>query len=159
MPGAAFDAGAFLKTRPVPRTQDCRVPALADFFPEGEDPIWTVRGLTGAEWAVAIEAEQRVKAKFALAGAISDSKEAVEVIRAAAGIPEPDSVASYVQSVEFLVLGSVAPKCTYELANKLATAHPFVFYELVKVIKLLTGIGADLGKQKPSGATPESAQP
>ncbi|MCK2095627.1 hypothetical protein [Thauera aromatica] len=153
---AVFDVAAFMKVKAGPRTQALRVPALAAFFPEGADPVWTVRGLEGAEWAVVLEAEARARARHGIAGALSPDGDAVAAIRAAAGIPDPSAVPTFVQGVEYLVLGSVAPKCTHALAVKLSQLQPFVFFELVKTIKLLTGVGVDLGKSMPSGETAAS---
>ncbi len=61
-----FDASRFMKEKFLHRIEDVPVPDLKDFFPEGEEPVWKVRGLTGQEMGRMMEAPSRVKNYAAL---------------------------------------------------------------------------------------------
>lgn len=147
-----FDTKSFLKTKMVPRTEGVPVPDLAAFFPEGEKPLWTVRGLTGQELGQANEAAAKNKVVGATLDAISSlsAREQVEEIKNALGLGKgvPDDVA---KRIEYLALGSVTPAITQDVAVKLCETFPAEFYELTTAIVRLTGKGHEEKKSKPSG--------
>jgi hypothetical protein len=152
-----FDSKRFLKSQFIPREDTVPVPDMQAFFPDGEDPVWTVRGLTGVEMAKANEAAERNRNISAiLEGLVSRSKqEKIDSVRQLIGIDEkvPDDIA---KRVELFILGSVEPKADTELALKVCTAFPIEFFEITNRITVLTGRGHVPGKPKPSGGTPKS---
>jgi hypothetical protein len=68
----------------------------------------------------------------------------------------PDDVA---KRIEHLVLGSVDPVCTPDLAVRLCETYPVEFYQLTTKILELTGKGQEPGKSKRSGKTAMSGPP
>lgn len=154
-----FDAKKFSKTKFSPRTEDVPVPDLKEFFAEGEAPVWKIRGLTGQELGQANEAADRNKNMIAiLAGLASRSeKEVTNSVKELLGVGgnTPDDVA---KRIEHLVLGSVDPVCTQELAVRLCTVFPIEFFQITNKIYQITGQGQMPGKPKPSGAAATSDQ-
>lgn len=158
-----FDIQKFTSTSFEARTKDVPVKDLAPFFkdvPEGETPTWRVRGLTGAELAQTNEAKERNRSRAAIAeGLLSgvDDKvsEAVKELLGS-GSSVPDDLA---KRIEMLVLGSVEPQCSHQLAVKLAEAYPVEFYQLTGEITRLTGQGAEPGKPRRSSGSQKSNSP
>jgi hypothetical protein len=152
-----FDSKRFLKTQFIPREDTVPVPDMKVFFPEGEEPVWKVRGLNGVEMARANEAADRNRnISVILEGLISRSKqEKIDSVKQLIGIDEkvPNDIA---KRVELFILGSVEPKADTELALKVCTAFPIEFFEITNRITILTGRGHVPGKPKPSGKTPKS---
>jgi hypothetical protein len=152
-----FDSKRFLQTQFIPREDTVPVPDMKAFFPDGEDPVWTVRGLTGVEMTRANEAAARNRNISAiLEGLVAISKqEKINSIKQLVGIDEkvPDEIA---KRVELFILGSVEPEADTELALKVCTAFPVEFFEITNRITILTGRGHVPGKPKPSGKTPKS---
>ena len=149
-----FDTKKFLKTKFVPRTETHPVPDMRDYFPEGVEPVWKVRGLTGQELGRAEEAAARNKNIAAiLEGLTGDaSKDKAEAVKELLGVGgnTPQDIA---KRLEHLVLGSVDPFCTSELAVRLCEVFPIEFYQLTNKILMLTGKGQMPGKSVPSGVT------
>lgn len=157
----AFDSKRFAKEKFEPRTESVSVPSLAPWFGEGDEAVWVIRGLEGAQMARMNEA---VKSRHSLSdlasamAAAAGSKEKIGAILEAAGFPsdvkaQPEDM---VRRLELLVAGSVEPACDLPLAIKLAKAFPVEFFDLTSRIIVLTGLGHQPGKPKPSGATPAS---
>jgi hypothetical protein len=154
-----FDTKAFLKTKFVPRTAEVPVPELQAFFPEGTKAVWIVRGLTGSECGRVNEAVEKNKNVAALLESFmsSETKEKIEAIKTSFGLSAnitPDDIA---RRIEQLVLGSVNPVCTQEMAVKIGETVAYVLYGLTTKIVELTGRGQLPGKQPPSGETAKSA--
>lgn len=143
----------------APRTQDVHVPELAQWY--GDDkPVWTVRGLTAAEYARCIHAagDGRERAA-ALVAALSGGGDKAEAMRKLAGISEEDVPESVSRKIEFLSIGSVSPEIGSDNRDKvvlLSEAFPHVFFRLTAAIDELTGKGQEVGKRKPSGKIRES---
>ena len=154
-----FDSKKFLKTKFERRTFPVPVPDLQAFFPEGEKAVWLVRGLTGQELGRADAAADKNKNIAAIvAGLTADnSKEKAAAIKDLLGIGG-DTPADIVKRIEHLILGSVDPVCTRELAVKLCETYPVEFIMLTNKIVELTGQGQIPGKLPPSGATAASGQ-
>ena len=152
----SFDSKKFLRERFEPRTEEVPVPALAEYFGGDEAAVWTVRGLTGAEFARAQEAAKKAAATADIAAAMAaaaGSAEKVDSILAAAGLPpdhkkQPEEM---VRRLEILVTGSVAPAIDLPVAVQFAKAFPIEFFDLTNRIVRLTGLGHVPGKPKPSG--------
>ena len=150
----AFDAKKFLKEKFTSRTEAVSVPDLAAWFPEGDEPLWTVRGLTGQELGRANEAAEKNRNIAAIleglvAGGDKEKSQAVkDLLGIGGGVPQ-----DIAKRLELLAIGSVDPPCTLDLAVKLCEAYPIEFFQLTTKISELTGRGQLPGKQKPSGET------
>ncbi len=155
-----LDTNAFLAAALAPREQAVEVPELAAWFGEGEPAVWTVRGLTAAEIGRAKESCARglenVRALVvAMAGEGGDKATA---IRRAFGLSTEDVPEDVSRRIEMLAAASVSPVIGAEnrdVAVKLAESFPTTFYRLSNTVDALTGQGAEMGKPKRSGATPE----
>jgi hypothetical protein len=153
-----FDSKKFLKTKFTPRTEEVPVPDLADFFPDGAKAVWKVRGLTGHELGRANEAADRNKNVVAILEGIASgvAKEQTEAVKQLLGVAgsTPHDIA---KRLEHLVLGSMDPPCTPDLAVRLCETFPVEFFQITNRIVELTGRGQMPGKQQPSGEIPKSA--
>ena len=150
-----FDVKKFKNSKLKQRVAEIPVPALSDFFPEGEKAIWKVRGLTGQEIGAARESVSKNKNMAAMIDALSATShsEKIKGIKEALGFGKvSDDVAQRVAQLE---AGSIEPACDTELAIKLCEHFPVEFYEITNKILALTGKGSELGKQKGSTQSPE----
>lgn len=139
----------------APRQEILRVEELADWFPVGDEPIWTVRGLTGHEIALANDAASRIQLFAATVEALasaarSDQAAALKRLMGADGEPPEDLAKRY----DHLVFGSVEPAIAREDAIALFRWFPVTAYRLTNKILELTGLGAELGK--PARSTAEA---
>lgn len=150
----SFDAKAFMSASFQPRTAEVAVPGLADWFGD-ESPVWTVRGQTANEVALANTAAEKHKAVDAIVKAIAEHKDKVEAIKKAIGV-STDTPADIVKRLEQLVQCSIAPVITLDLAVKLAEVRPVEFFILTNKIVELTGLGMDIKKPRASGKTSQS---
>jgi len=151
-----FDTKKFKKTKFQNRTEEVPVADLAEFFDEGESPVWVVRGLTGQEVGQTKEAAAKNKNLSAVIEALEAAakSEKVQGLTKALGVDEiPQNIA---ERFEQLTLGSVEPTCDVDLARLLCERYPVMFYELTNKILALTGKGMEPGKPKGSGKTPGS---
>lgn len=149
-----FDLKAFEKAEFKERIAEVAVPDLACFFSEGEPALWKVRNLTAPELAKAeMSAKTEERLKKVLEGMLSTSaKDQAEAVKIAIGIsdePEPE----FIKQLTKLVLASVEPKITRQIAVKLANVSPNTFYTLVAKINELSGKGAEPGKLQASTKT------
>ena len=151
-----FDAQAFQSASLKHREADVPVPALKPWF--DDEPVWRVRGLTGAELGRAQEAENRAKTIMAAIEAIAAGQPKAAELKTALGLGD-DVPAEVARRLALLVAGSVSPECDHETAVRLSETHPTIFYALTNKILSLTGEGAELGKPGRSGKsqTPEPA--
>ena len=140
-----FDLDRFERAKFAPRQQNVPVEALADFFAEGEAPVWVVRGLSANELHRAMEAATRQKSVEAVVRAIAAGGDQVQAVRQALGLTA-DTPGEIAKRLEMLVMGSVAPKLELPTAVKLAEAFPVEFLSLTNTITELTGKGSDLVK-------------
>lgn len=145
-----FNPDKFLAAKLAARQKVVPVPALSGWFDEGEEPIWTVRGLSSNELNAALEAKQRRASIDNVIEALTNNDQA-QAVRAMIGLTK-DSPAEIVKRLEMLVIGSVTPKIELPLAVKLAEAFPIEFLTLTNEITALTGMGYDL--VKPEAASP-----
>ena len=151
----AFDTDGFHRAAFEPRTETVEIPALAEFFGDGEKPEITVRGLTATELHVAMEAGARNKAIDTVVKAIATQKGQIDGIRQALGL-SADTPGEIAKRIEMLVSGSVSPKLDLESVKKLAQVCPVEFYDLTNKITALTGQGSSRVKPPPSSQpTPE----
>ena len=141
----AFNAEKFERSKFEARRAKVPVPALSDFFDEGETPEWEVRGLSAVELHKAIEASKRQGSIEAIVKAIAANQDQAGAIRSALGLTK-DTPGEIAKRLEMLVMGSVAPAVSLPTAVKLAEAFPIEFLTLTNEITDLTGKGADLVK-------------
>ena len=152
-----FDVKKFTKQKFQARIAEIPVPDLQAFFPEGEKAVWKVRGLTGQELGRSNEAAERNKNIAAiLSGLTSGSdREVAQAVKDLVGVGG-NTPADISKRLEHLILGSVDPVCTHDLAVKLCEVYPVEFYQITNAIVRLTGQGQLPGKPQPSGATQAS---
>ena len=153
-----MDLQKFLLAPLAPRQSALDVPELAAWF--GKEPaVWTVRGLTAAELSRANQAADRgLDNARAMVAALAGDGDKAATIRAAIGLSNDDVPGDISRRIEMLAAGSVAPLLgsdNRDVAVKLAEAFPTTFYQLTNAITNMTGQGAEVGKPKRSGKTPE----
>jgi len=154
-----FDLKKFQGMAFTPRTEPVEVKDLHEFFPKGEKPVITVRGLEGQELAQVHEALSKNKNISKLVDGLlsTQSTEMLAAVQEAIGVTDktPNEIA---KRLEMLVIGAVEPKFTMDMAVKFCRVWPIEFYSVTNVISRLTGQGMLPGKSKPSGTTPKSKQ-
>ena len=152
-----FDLKKFQGATFTPREELVEVKDLHEFFPKGEKPFIKVRGLEGQELAQVHEALSKNKNISKLVDGLlsTQSTEMLAAVQEAIGITDktPNEIA---KRLEMLVIGSVEPKFTMDMAVKFCRVWPIEFYDVTNVISRLTGQGMLPGKSKPSGTTPKS---
>lgn len=142
----AFDLDRFQKAKFEPRRQEVEVELLKDFFPEGQPPIWIVRGLSGVDLYRTADAANSQQTMIAAAKAMTSNAEKIAAFREAFGLNAEATPADMARRIQSLVLGSVEPKIDLPDAAKLAEHFATEFVKLTKAIDELTGMGADLVK-------------
>lgn len=154
-----LDIQKFLNAALQPRQQDVAVPELQGWFAKDAPASWTVRGLTAAELARANQAaESGLDNVRAMVAAMAGDGDKAASIRKAMGLSSEDVPGDISRRIEMLAAGSVAPQLgsdNRDVAVKLAETFPTIFYQLSNVILTLTGQGAEPGKPKRSGKTPQ----
>jgi len=150
----AFDTKRFKTAKLEAREGLVKVPSLQAFFPEGEEPVWKIRGLTGVELGRVNEAAERYRNIGAiLKGLISSgAAEKASSIKQLVGMGD-DTPADIVKRMDMLVVASVSPEVDEDLAVRLCEKFPVEFFDITNQITQLTGQGHILGKLKPSGET------
>jgi hypothetical protein len=143
----SFDLQRFLSAAISLREKTVPVPELAWSFPEGVDPAFTVRALSGEEIFRAADAGARdqklVAAVQAIAGAAGAEKFA-EGFRDLIGSDDvPEDMR---RRIEHLLAGVVEPKLDREAVLRLIAFYPTVAANLHGVILTLIAEGPDLGK-------------
>ena len=151
--------GALTETPHHYREGELKVPQLEGwgYFEDGEDLVWRVRMATASELFRAREAPQRQEQVFkaAMALASSGNVEGGE-LRKLYGLDSQDTPAEVSRRIDLLVWASVHPVIGPENRDKvveLSETHPLIFMNLTNLIDQLSGLGAQLGKSKPSGKT------
>lgn len=148
----SFDMKKFMATKFEPRTEEVRLDDLKDFFPDGVEPVFTVRGLTGEEIARVNDAvtKNRNLAAVVDAMAATNAADKADAIKEALGLSPgvPDDLA---KRIENLVYGCVDPVFDQPAAVRLFKVFPVEAYQLTNVILRLTGQGQKPGESKPSG--------
>ncbi len=151
-----FEQKDFMRTTFTTREQDVPVKGMAAFFGDAK-PVWRVRGMTSIEYALVDEAAEKNKNLIAIIDAVSSStaEDKAEAMREMLGL-SGDVPEELVKRHEMLVLCSVKPKITLEVAVKLGDAYPIEMRILTGTIMRLTGLGKQPGKLPGSGETPTS---
>ena len=143
----AFDSNKFLQTSFKHRTDPVPVPDLAEFFEEDSKPEWIVRGMTGQEVGRCAEAATKREAiNLLVSGLMSTvTKDTVEAAKDVLGVGN-DTPADIAKRIEHLVVASVDPVCTLDLAVRICEIFPVEFYQITNKIMELTGKGQVPGK-------------
>ena len=153
-----FNTKLFMRDKFKPRTAEVSLPDLADWFGEGEPPVWVVRSLDAAELARAEDAaskNSRIKSVIDALDGLSQSDKVAE-LRDSLGLTD-NTPAEVVKRLEHLVMGSVEPEISLDVAVKLASVRPVEFYQLTTQIMALTGKGQEAEKKRnDSGGIKES---
>lgn len=150
----SFDSKGFKKAKFEPRVEGVSVPDLREYYSEGTDAVWLVRGLTGHELGQVNESAQRARNMDAAIEALVSDKasDKCDAIRALIGVDGSTPV-DIVRRIEMLRIGSVDPVCDQDLSVKLCTHFPVEFMQITNKITELTGKGAEVKKKPmPSGA-------
>jgi hypothetical protein len=150
-----FNADLFARAQYEARTEVVEIPALVEFFGEGENPEFVVRGLSANELHKAIEAGTRGKAVDAVVKAIASQKDQISAIRSALGM-SADTPGEIAKRMEMLVAGSVQPKLDHATVAKFAEHFPVEFYDITNRITNLTGQGSSRVKPPPSSPAIEA---
>jgi len=147
-----FDSKKFLKEKFSPRTEAVPVPDLKDYFGEGKECVWIVRGLTGQELGRCVEAAERHKTLSALVNGIAAgmATEITDAIKSLVGV-SGETPTDISKRIDQLVIASIDPICTMDLAVRLCEVFPVEFYMITNKITELTGQGQVPGKRSPSG--------
>lgn len=151
----AFDCNKFMQTAFIPRQASIEVPGLADWFTGDGPALWVLRGQTGNEIALSMEASNKVKNVDAIIKAIAANKDKVAEIKKAIGM-DKDTPGEIIKRLEQLVQCSIDPVITLDVAVKIAETRPVEFYQLTNEILRLTGQGMDVKKPKASGEMTKS---
>lgn len=151
----AFKKTEFLSARLVPREEEIQVPDLAEWFEEGTEAVWKVRGLSGQELGKATAAAEKNREVRAILEGLQ-SKNSKRIAEAVRGLVDPDTPVDVAKRITMLHLGSVEPEGTEELALKMCREFPVEFFSITNKILELTGKGATSGELKPSGTEKKS---
>ena len=147
-----MDVTKFMKQEFSARTETVQVPSLAEWF-EG-DPVFEIRGLTGSELVSTNEAADKNKNLAAIIETLATGlqNDKIGAFKELAGVSD-DVPAELIRRIEILINGTVSPVVDRPFAVKLAEHFPADFVIITNKIRILTGQGSDVVKQKPSGET------
>ncbi|EMG36614.1 hypothetical protein PCS_02626 [Desulfocurvibacter africanus PCS] len=152
-----MDIKAFMRAEFAPRESEVRIPELAAFFPEGSEPVFRVRGLSGPELAQVNE-EGSKDFESLVQGLLSqDVADTVQALKRKYGV-DGKLTPDFKKRLKMLELGSVEPRLDWQACIKLAQVLPVDFYNLTQIVTKLTGAGHVPGKVQPSGKTSPSEQ-
>jgi hypothetical protein len=150
-----FDIDKFRQAQLAPRTSEVKALGLKDWFGEGVEPVFKIRGLTGEEFYAVREATQKRRDLQAIASRLFSGEggafaDAIEEFYG--GVPD-----ELARRIEVLIGGCVDPKFDRTAALKLFKYYPSDAHLIAEAILRATGEGAVLGESKGSGATPACA--
>jgi hypothetical protein len=158
-----FQADRFAQATLAPRTRSVPVPELADWFDEGADPAFTVRGLTADELARAKDAHAMNLRKLGLLRALEredpDPGQIAEEARAAIQGSAEDKHAQVAMRQEMLRYGVVEPALTEEIVAKLSTHYAMLIYRVSDAINDLTGRGSEVTKKPRRSSRTATSEP
>lgn len=159
----SFDLNAFRQAKFEPRQDDVLLPELADFFPDGAKPLFTIRMLSSndlhrAENAIPVGNAAQELLKRLAGGADQDKAEvAAEVLGIIGG---DDIEATLKKQLEMVRIGVVQPELQLQDVVTIAKHFPVAFKKLWLEITRLTGMGAAATvKRRPSGKGKTSETP
>lgn len=147
-----FLTDKFANAKFEPRTEEIDVPFMRDFFEEGREPKFIIRGLNAVELNTTIEANTKQKSIDNIVKAITTDRDQIQSVRKALGM-SGDIPAEIAKRIETFVLGCVSPQFNHSMAVKFAEAFPIEFYDITNKILNLTGMGGSYVKPQPSSQT------
>ena len=138
-----FDTKAFGKTQFQPREAELTLPALAAFFPEGEPPVFRVRGLNAVEIHQAKEDGLSGKLLMEVIGklAAGSDREKAQAVLDSLGLRQDDPP-KLAQMYNHLEIALVEPRLERSAIVKLGVAFPIELQMINNKIMELTGKGA-----------------
>ncbi len=152
-----FDLQRFLNAAISLREKAVPVPDLAGFFPEGVEPAFVVRALSGEEIFRAADAAARDQKMVAAVQAISSAAQADKFAEAFKDLIGSEDVPEDMRRrIEHLLAGVVEPKLDREAVLRLIAFYPTTAGQLHNEILILISQGPDLGKAGGSTETPTS---
>ena len=156
-----FKLKEFSKAKFEARTATVSVPALAEFFDEGEKAEFVVRGLTGEETARVNEAQSKSKNLQAVVAALAgkDQTEKIQALQESLGLSADTIPGDLARRIEMLAMGCADPVIDVQTAAKIFKVAPVDGYNLTNEILRLSGQGMTVGKPKASGETKASKAP
>ena len=146
----SFDFNAFENAPVNFPTKKIPVPQLKNFFPEGEEPEWEIKSLTGIEIAISNQAPIDYRRKKAMIEALTDDNASSIAMKKAfqellGKCPEDTMPEEYLRWLKIVEFGSI-PHCPESICVKLAHAKGAVFRLLANDISVMSGLGADMGE-------------
>jgi hypothetical protein len=150
-----FDLQRFERAEMTARLEEVIIPCMKHWFPEGEEPIFRARGLTGEEFYNVRQAAAKRQDLQAIASRLlsGDGQAIADAIGEFYGaVPE-----EYARRVEILIIGAVDPAFDRSLAMKMFRNFPPAAPIIVEAILKATGEGAVPGESSGRGETPASA--
>lgn len=156
-----FKLKEFSKAKFEARTATVPVPALSEFFGEGDKAEFVVRGLTGEETARVNEAQSKAKNLQAVVAALAgkDQTEKVQALQESLGLSSDTIPGDLARRIEMLAMGCADPVLDVQAASKIFKVAPVDGYNLTNEILRLSGQGMTVGKPKASGKTKGSKAP
>lgn len=150
-----FDVDRFRKSTLKLRTAEVKLPEMQDWFAEGEEAAFIVRGLDGEEFyhvrqAAAKRADIQAIVSRLTAGDGSAIASAIDEFYGS--VPE-----EFARRVEILIYGCVEPELDRQTAMKLYRHFPVSAHSLADAILRCSGEGSVPGESKGSGVTPAPA--
>lgn len=157
-----FDADAFSASSLAPRTRAVPVKELAAWF-DGDDPVFTVRGLSADELARAKDAHAINLRKLGLMQALErddpNPAQIAEEAKAAIQGSAEDKHAQVAMRQEMVRWGVVDPVLSEESVAKLARHFALVLYRLSDAINDLTGRGSEAAKKPKRSSRTATSEP
>jgi hypothetical protein len=141
-----FDLDKFAAAKMAPRTEKVECEAMREFFAEGDELVWEIRGLTVNELQQCIDAEKKSSNVESLIAAFQKDAGKIDAIREAIGLTQKNTPAETAKRLEMLVFGSVNPKIKLEHAVLVGERFAIEFMYLTNKIQTLTGKGFDMVK-------------
>lgn len=156
-----FDLKKFRKAKFKPRTQ--KLPLFSDtygeFFNEGDERAFVLRGLEGEELFFVNEAEQNASIqKKAMEILSSPAFKNEDAIKELAGKSE-NPTATYCKAIEAVRIGMFDPAMELQDVVLFAKTSSVDFKNAFHIIMNLSGKGMVVGEPPASGKTPKSKQP
>jgi hypothetical protein len=150
-----FDLTAFSRASLDPRRVTVKTPDLKDWFSEGAEPAFEVRGLTGEEFYTVRQATAKRQDLQAIASRLlsGDGQAIADAIEEFYGsVPE-----EYARRVEILIHGCLEPTLDRAAAMKLFKYFPSAAHTIADAILRATGEGSVAGESSGRGETPAPA--
>lgn len=137
---SGFLTEKFAQAKFEPRTEEVEVPLLKEFFSEGQEPKFIIKGLNAIELNAAIEANNKQKSIDNVIKAISTDRDQINSIRKALGVSN-DTPGEIAKRIEAMVLGCVSPTLNHAQVVKFSENFPLEFFDITNRIFNLTGQG------------------